>query len=334
MKKILIFVSVLTVFILAAQESYSFYLLSDLHLGAPGTYDPKRFRGNIHRAELALPAYEKMFAHMMKTGQDAKFVMQLGDMVEGNTKGEKEHTQQLSEAIGFLKKNFSIPVYHVLGNHDAYGPGGVAAYNAVLLPEMARMVNKKSLKFANYSFFQGRDIFIVVDYTRRANGKKFILDTLNGLKEKPRYVFIAIHTPLIALNGTEFADILARYNAVVFSGHIHTNYLLRYSKKGKTMTQITVSSWLPAKNAGKQYARINSRNPEVFKEHIRYQAKKFKKPSFMAVYEKEWEPYLKMTHYKGNGYLKVTVSGKGLTLLRQGADITKKPVVETLEINK
>lgn len=335
MKKIyLLLLLFLTVSLLPAGETYSFYLLSDMHLGAPETYNPKRFRGDIHRAQKALPAYEKMFAHMMKEGKDAKFVIQLGDMVEGNTKGEKEHTRQLTEAIAFLKKNFQIPVYHVMGNHDPYGPGGVAASKAVLLPEIAGQLKKKDLTAANYSFYQGDDLFIVTEYSKKAKGQEFITRTLKSLKKKPRYIFIATHIPFITLTDTAFADFLAQYNAVVLSGHIHRNYLLQYTKNNKTMTQITVCSWLPGKNGDKQRARQTSTDPNVFKEYIRSQAVKFKQPAFMAVYEKLWEPYLSFTQYAGNGYTKITVSDKGLLLLRQGSDITRKPVATTITINK
>ena len=232
-----------------------------------------------------------------------------------------------------LKKSFSIPVYHVKGNHDAYGPGGEVASRKVLMPEMAKMAGKENLAYANYSFFHGKDLFIIADYTRRSGGEAFIIKTLKSLKEKPRYVFIAIHTPLIALNGTELADFLAQYDAVVLSGHIHTNYLLQYTKNNKTMTQITVSSWLPAKNSDKQRARLVSKDPGVFKEHIRYQAKKFKKTAFMSVYEKDWEPYLSMIQYKGNGYMQIHVSDQGISLQMQGSDITQKAVSTAVKTN-
>jgi hypothetical protein len=50
MKKLAAIFLLLTVFLLSAGESYTFHLLSDLHPGAPDTYHPTRFKGDIHRA--------------------------------------------------------------------------------------------------------------------------------------------------------------------------------------------------------------------------------------------------------------------------------------------
>lgn len=320
--------------LVSAGETYSFYLLSDTHWGAAETYDTKRFRGDIHRAEQAVPAYEKMFKHMVREGKDARFLIHLGDMVEGNAKGKKEQERQLKEAVDFLKKSFSFPVYYVRGNHDGHGPGGKEAVRAVLLPEMARGIGVEKLPSYNYSFTSGPDLFIVTDYAKSAKGEAFILKTLKAQKKKPRHVFIFVHVPVISsLTTPAWADTLARYNAVVFSGHIHRSFLLQYSKNGKKLTQVTVSSWLPGKNGDKIRSVLQPKGKEIFKNFIQSQAKKFKKQSFMSLYEKEWEPYLAISSFRGNGYMKVCVSDTEITLLLQGSDSASQPVKTTVYLN-
>ena len=328
-----LFVLFLFPLLVAAGESYNFYLLSDTHFGTAETYstDPGnklRYRGDVKRSDQAMPAYEQMFQHMVKTsGKETKFLIHCGDLIEGCAKGEKEYARQLTDSFALFKKHFPFPVYYIVGNHDVHGPSGKIAAQKVLRPEIARTLGKKNLKYANYTFTCGPDLFIAVDYLKQAKSEAFILGTLKKLKSAPRYLFILSHTPLIYLTSTKMADALAPYNTVIISGHIHNNLLLQYTKKGKTVTQITVSSWLSAKNAKKMQAKIVSTDKKQFKTRLTRQAEKFKKPDFIPnVYEKSWEPYLQYTAISGNGYAQLFISDQGITLLYQGADIKSKPV--------
>ena len=331
MKKIILLTVLSTALFLAAGESYTFHLLSDLHLGSADTFHPTRFKGNKQRMALTMPSYKKMFARINKSMPDTKFLIQLGDLVEGNAKGSKEHQQQLNEAISLLKECCPYPVYHTMGNHEPYGLGAAEALDAVLLPEIARTINQKQMKFANYSFFYGEDLFIFSDYRRQAKGTKFITDTLKALKKKPRYVFIACHIPVITLTKTDLADTLAKYNAIVMSGHIHWNCLLYYTKNGNTMIQITVGSQLPPRNPDKYRAKISTTDKQVYRNYTEAQAKKMKKTDFMDYYTKEWEPYLtSFTAWSGSCVTTLHVSDAGITLTRQGSDPSVKPIVTTV----
>ena len=274
MKKIILLFVLSAAIQLCAGESYSFHLLSDLHLGPADTYHPTRVKGNRQRADLTTPALRNMLMRINKLTPDTKFVIQLGDLVEGNTKGTPEHRKQLRTALDLLKGCFTCPIYHTMGNHEPVGQGAAEALNKELFPEIARTINKKQIKFVNYSFFHGDDLFIFSDYRRPAKGSQFIINTLNALQKKPRYVFVACHIPVTLLTKTEMADILARYNAIVMSGHIHWNTLLHYTKNGKTMTQITVNSQLPPKNPEKQRVSISTTDKKVFRAFIEKQAKK------------------------------------------------------------
>ena len=331
MKKITLLLALSAVMYLCAGESYSFHLLSDLHLGPADTYHPTRFKGNRLRADQTTPALKNMLIRIHKNTPDANFVIQLGDLVEGNTKGTPEHRQQLQTAINLLKECYPCPVYHTMGNHEPFGIGAAEALNAELLPEIAKTINQKQLKFVNYSFFHGDDLFIFSDYRRPAKGTQFITDTLKALKKKPRYVFIACHIPVTFLNRTELADTLAQYNAVVMSGHIHWNTVLHYTKNGKTMTQITVNAQLPPKNPAKQRIRISTTDKKVFRDFIEKQAKKHKKKNYMEYYTKEWEPYISsFTAFRGNGVSTIHVSDKGIFLERQSSDPAGKPITTTI----
>jgi hypothetical protein len=248
-------------------------------------------------------------------------------LIEGCAKGEKEYARQMTDAFALFKKHFSFPVYYVVGNHDVHGTGGKIAAEKVLRPEIARSLGKKRLKFANYTFTCGPDLFIAVDYQKQAKPEEFILETLQELKPRPRYLFILSHIPLIYLTTNKMADALAPYNTIILSGHIHSNLILQYTKNGKTVSQVTTSSWLPAKNADKIQAKFVTNDKKRLKDRLTYQAKKLKKDDFIKnVYEKEWEPFLQYTESSGNGYTQIFVSDREITILRQGANIKSKPV--------
>ena len=335
MKKFILLLTLAAAIHLCAGESYSFHLISDLHLGPADTYHPTRFKGNRQRADLSTPALKNMLSRICKNTPDTKFVIQLGDLIEGNTKGTAEHRKQIRSAFNLLKESCPCPVYHTMGNHEPFGLGAAEALKAELLPEIAKTINKKQINFVNYSFFHGDDLFIFSDYRRPAKGSQFITDTLKALKKKPRYVFIACHIPVTFLTRTELADTLAQYNAVVMSGHIHWNTLLHYTKNGKTMTQITVTTQLPAKNPAKQRIRISTTEKKVFRDFIEKQAKKHKKKNYMDYYTKEWEPYItSFTTYRGSGVTTVHVSDSGIILERQGSDPAGKPIATTILKNK
>ena len=97
------------------------------------------------------------------------------------------------------------------------------------------------------------------------------------------------------------------------------------------MTQITVSTQLPAKNPAKQRIRISTIDKKVFRDFIEKQAKKHKKKNYMEYYTKEWEPYItSFTTYRGSGVTTVHVSDNGIILKRQGSDPAGKPITTTI----
>ena len=109
MKKIALLLTLSAALYLCAGESYSFHLISDLHLGPADTYHATRFKGNRQRADLSTPALKNMLSRICKNTPDTKFVIQLGDLIEGNTKGTAEHRKQIRSALDLLKESCPCP---------------------------------------------------------------------------------------------------------------------------------------------------------------------------------------------------------------------------------
>ena len=328
MKKLAAIFLLFTAFLLSAGESYSFHLLSDLHLGAADTYHPTRFKGDIHRAERVMPVFSQMFSDMMKVTPDAKFVIQLGDLIEGNAKGQKEHEKQINEAVAFLKKSFPCPVYHTMGNHEPYGIGNAEAIKTAFMPEIAGTIGKKQLKFANYTLSFKDDLFIFADFRNAAKSHEYILNTLKNLKKKPRYIFIAVHMPLVTrLTDTKLVDELSKYNVIVMSGHIHRNLLIHYVKNGNSLTQITVCTKASVSDVKNQQMKLSSQDKKTFRDFILYQATKRKMLSFMPDYDKDWAPYISsFASCYGNGFATLHVSDSGVYLKYHGPGIAAPAV--------
>lgn len=330
MKRMLTLLALAAFFVLAAGEDYDFYFVSDLHFGPEATIAPNakiRAKGNVQRSDRAMPAYENMFRHMAEHA-DAKtrFLIQCGDMVEGDAKGEAEHREQLNFALGLLKKYFKFPVYHVLGNHDARGEGGSEAFRAILLPDLAKSLGRDSLGNTNYTVAVGDDLFVFSDFSEVVKDWPFLRETLKSLKKRPRYLFIVTHVPFVHLARRPIVDELVGYNAIVLSGHVHFGYCVAYRKDGGSLAQVTVSSCLPH-DVSKLRGSISGTGPDACRAYMEKVAKsRYKPESLMKKYDAEWAPYLSgYTAFKGSGFLKIHVSDGGVRLEYQSANLQNPP---------
>jgi len=341
-KRIFIPLAAALVCLLQAGESYSFLMISDPHLGAAETYCtdpavPKKFRTrkDIRRADKCMPAFLSMCEDMAKKSDgNTRFLFEAGDLVEGGTKGEEVHKQVLTDAIGLLKKYFKYPIYMVKGNHEAYGMGGENAYRAVLLGELAKTLGKEKLEYSNYAFMQDGDLYIFIDcYSGVKAGQwKFVRETLSALKDKPRYVFVGMHPPVIPSHWNQqeirpVIDLLLEHNAVLLCGHCHQNSVTVFEKNGKKLVQVTVSTFLdpkpkkvrvrPAENTVKQ--RLDG-----YRDSLK---NRWKNASFIPEFDREWAAHItEYRNFGGAGYAKLDVSDAGITVTYQSAILDLPPV--------
>ena len=327
-------------------DSYNFYMISDTHFGAPESF-PKAWTGKKKyrippfpkRAEVAMPVYEALFKDIQrKADQKTQFLLDCGDFVEGAAKDAASHKAELKKALALLNKHISLKIYHVRGNHDNYGPGGDEAFDAVMLPVISRSIGKEKMTGVNYDFSLGKDHFIVLDYERRSNWQKFLKTTLSGFKTPPRYLFVAIHTPLISnwspVLTEKICDLLLPYNTILLSGHIHSNTITKYSKNGKTLTQVTVSTMLPQRPQGNLVCVRGRETLEQYKNRL---VDGEKRPNRKEAVKK-WLPYLSdFIRIRGGGYIRFEVSDKGVVALYQGSNLSRPPcrvVVVSREVKK
>ena len=334
--------------VFAFAEEYNFYMISDPHFGAAETFvtDPKvprryRTKKDIHRSDKVMPRYKILFADIQKKSDSkTRFVIEAGDLVEGGTHNEATHRKVLSDAISLMKQYFKFPIYMVKGNHDAFGFGGEKAWKDVALKQIAEYLNTDRLAFSNYSVKSGKDLFIFMDFYPKAKGFEFVRKTLANLKEKPRYLFVILHCPMIFTyqfqqEAPVLCELLSEYNGILLAGHCHHNTVAKFEKNGKSMRQVTVSTFIPPWPLHRLRMEDSGISLEQAKQKFKEKLKIRKVESFLPVFEKKWEPFV--TEYrdiKGVGYARFDVSDKGITVSFQSVDTSQKPLVIQLLTGK
>lgn len=344
MRQTVIFLFFLLTAAVFAGESYNFFMISDPHFGAADTYltdpkAPKRYKTkkNIHRADKTMYLYKGLFADIRKKSDaGTRFIIEGGDLVEGGTPGEAVHKKILQDALVLMRNYFKYPIYMVKGNHDAFGLGGEAAYKSVLLPEIAKYAGKEKLDFANYAVTCGPDLYIYMDFHPKARGFKFVHDTLAGLKNKPRYVFVILHCPMIFTHQFEkealpLCELLTQYNGILLAGHCHQNTITKFERNGNAMLQVTVSTFTTLHPL--KFMRLVDTKTTVEQEKARFieKIKRRKADAFLPVFQEKWAPYItEFRHIKGVGYAHFDVSDKGISVRFQSVDLNQKPITVQL----
>jgi hypothetical protein len=196
-------------------SSYKFLVFGDSQSVNYGTW-----RTTLHQAYQANPA--------------AAFFINMGDLVDaGQDYGEWYGWFNASQ--GVLE---NIPCMPLVGNHEAYAPGGRFARPTLFTDQFKLPMNgPEGLKGQVYSFDYGDVHFIMLD-TQMGEEERFIPDMLEKQKiwleedlaaTKKKWKLIFVHRALYNNKTTgnssiraAFAPIIDRYHAdVVFTAHDH-----------------------------------------------------------------------------------------------------------------
>ena len=175
-------------------ESYRFLVLGDLTGGeVPGVFDYAIDRIN----ELA-----------------PDFVITVGDIVEGYTTSREEATAQWDIFENSLSK-LEMPFFVTAGNHDIT--------NEMLADEW-----KKRWGYLYYSFYAGKNLFIVMNYYEKdgfsTEQVEYVISRLDAHQQGDP-VFLIIHDALWKLEKrkgfTKLKDAFNRHDITFFCGHEH-----------------------------------------------------------------------------------------------------------------
>ena len=300
-----------------AEESYSVVMLGDVHFDSADAlcyhseYHPDS--DYLRRAKDSAQARaEKMWgppnplmprlaaATRRDIRPDTKFVLQLGDIIQGNCGKEVFQRKMLTDAFDYFKSHAAgpLPFLTVVGNHDVSANVWTdettvppAIYRRVILPRVAHELGEP-LDSTTFAFRQCGDLFLFADSIAPD------FDRIRSLLESnrdARHVFLVAHYPVIPNNPVtgregayrevllgareqtderrELLKLLCRRQAIALVGHSHRTELIEVQTPEGRLTQFMGSSvWakpksavLPPRLTGKEnYGVIPARHPRGY----------------------------------------------------------------------
>lgn len=256
---------------------YSVVILGDTHYDAPdpdkyheGYTDPNPQREANHRKEFVRNAdmWEARCPDLVKRAaclvdDDTRFVLQMGDLIQGDTATAAAHTAFLADTFDLLKREVSPdrPFVTVAGNHDLRGNDDAVATRAYADYMPARLSKElgQDITDTNFLFQVDGDAYIVLDFTHVQVDQ---VDRLFREALGARHTFVVVHSPVFPYDNASYwwwflmgnrqdsrADerryvrsLMAYRNTIVLCGHTHKTELLDWYGDGGRITQMTMSS--------------------------------------------------------------------------------------------
>ena len=267
-------------------------------------------------------------------GADTRFILQLGDIIQGDCDDVPTHKKMLDDCIRLLRKPYpaGLPFLTVVGNHDFRGKGARAAYFEFAEPfmarEIARLTGRETVaKYPAFSFRVGPDLWVFCDFEMKS------LDPISELVESgsdARHVFLVTHGPFTTFPyGQSFRwrlggrasceasrprlyEVLSRRHAIVLSGHTHTTNFYRHENRFGGFTECTVNSvWSKPELATAKPVAEGA-------EGYRISVKKGFSSEKMADYQREvdfFKPGVKDSFFNlGAGHYRLDVSDETVTM--------------------
>ena len=259
------------------EDRYSVVILGDTHFDVmdPEVYhagytDPSPTREANHRKEFVrngemwterCPALVRRAACLVD--EDTRSVLQMGDLVQGDTATAEIHTRFLDDAMTLFKTDLApdLPFVTVAGNHDLRGNDDSVirqAYNDYMPARMARELGIE-VTDSNFLFTSGPDAYIVINFGMTSVEK---IERMFDASKDARHTFVVVHSPVFPYDSAKYwwwilfgnredsraeerrhvRRLMASRNAIVLCGHTHKTELLDWQGDGGRITQMTMSS--------------------------------------------------------------------------------------------
>ncbi len=264
---------------------YSVAVLGDTHFDAApdslyhaaydtstpsGAYGISEFRRNAEMWQERMPSLLAASAALAASNATTRFVLQLGDIINGDCNDDAVHRRMLDDALAATRAPYlasvggaggsALPFLTVLGNHDFRGsPNGRAIYFDWAEPLLSEQIGE-SCAYPLFSFRVGRDRWIFCDFERVS-----LFDVAAEVESDPdaRYVFLVTHGPFTAsengnnwiwrlsawrgkggtgLGVPELFEAISRRRAIVLSGHTHYTTFYRNENQFGGYTEFTANS--------------------------------------------------------------------------------------------
>lgn len=337
----------------SGDDEYSVLVLGDVHFDAPeiGVYHSHYKPAKGRPAEifpLRMKREHDMWSGLMQrlaaaarrdVRPDTKFVLQLGDLIQGNCAKAAVHAKMLEDGFSYFKNSVApdLPFVPVVGNHDVDGSSwldrksAAEVFRETMFPELTRELGFL-VDNTTFAFRQGPDLFLYADFNRPNYGR-----ILNLLEDCPnaRYTFLVSHGAVVPVSiGRHFRwfmmgekartsvrrklfSELCRRQAVALVGHNHiTSFADINAPEGRLAQFMATSVWSEKRQAA---AKTDYASP---KDYARFpkKAKDYDLADAKALFG-EYSPYVKGFFSSGlQGRYMLNVSDRAVTMTAYGGD--------------
>jgi Calcineurin-like phosphoesterase. len=332
-------------------SDYSMVILGDTHYDTkPDTvyhscYNEKvEWLNRVQRAEFARNGdmWEERCPRMVKRAaclvdESTRKVLQMGDLIQGDCGNGEVHKKMLGDVMDYFNEQFGdLPFVTVVGNHDIRGVDAKQAYHEFMPARLSSELGA-SIDKTTFSFAQGNDVFIFIDFNDPDDVE---IEKLLADSKGARNTFIVTHAPVIPADtvgcrwffhggnnemDTEarryFRRLFAKRNAICLCGHIHSTEIADWYGDGGRITQMTMNSVWSKPELGRY--EILSQGASEYGEMYKKVAKKADGSAVedeSALFE-EYRPGLRRYSFsKAAGSYKMKVSGRHVIIDFFGGD--------------
>lgn len=259
--------------------------------------------------------------------QDTPFIIQAGDLIQGDCGDAGVHRQMLTDTFRYFKRSFhDRPFLTAAGNHDVRGAGAFAAYRETM-PQLLSREMQMNFSGTTFYFMRKEDLFLFVDFNAPDLG---VIREAFEKHPDARYKFVVSHGAVIpadeeTVNWYAFGDmrrirprmldLFLRNRVIVLTGHVHKLGLAELKTADGEITQLTLNSvwsdeWLSV-------PKVLFDSPA---DYGRLQRERFRNPEGAALLS-EYRPALTRYWYaEGAGYCVLDISPAGVTARLFGGD--------------
>ena len=256
------------------QTAYNIVILGDTHYDTEPSdvyhakyVDPNETSNQLHRAEFVRNGemWRSRCPKMLKRASklvdaQTRFILQMGDLVQGDCGDPEIHEAMLTDAMQLIKKNVcdSLPFVTVVGNHDIRGTQAKECYHRFMPAMMSRELGI-SVTDTSFKFNMGDDVFIVIDFN---DPDAAAFDRMLDESVGARHTFVVSHGTIFPAVNTyprwylyggqkkpadpelhkHFMARFAQRNAIYLCGHTHLTEFLDWHGDGGRITQMTMNS--------------------------------------------------------------------------------------------
>lgn len=259
-------------------DKYRVLLLGDTHYDA----DKEIYHSACYEnGKKTAPVIEKEFARnatmwkercpkliasaYSKKTPDTSFVLQLGDLVQGDCGDPVVHTKMLNDTICYLKNAMpGLPFLTVVGNHDVRGKDARGAYERYMPARITEELNLPQInagievKRTNFAFRHKEDLYVFVDFDRPNDN---VIKEAFKQHADARYKFVITHGAVLPWDAwgvtyglyggkvnkrrDEMRKVFAENNVIVLTAHVHAFAYCKYEDENGTISQLMINSvWM------------------------------------------------------------------------------------------